>query len=100
MAEAGPLPAPAPAPAPIAALNGIANPLLGVGSMPVAAPAGLQLAVIGGGVRLPVVEVAQAPVAEEQPIRRAASEVGDNAFLPSEAPTPVVPVYPRKQARH
>lgn len=65
--------------------------------MLVAAPAGLQLAVVAGGVRLPAVEVAQAaPVVEERP---------KSAFLPAEvkpvAPkAPVVPVYPRKQARH
>jgi len=74
----------------------------------VAAPAGLQLAVIAGGVRLPAFEVAQAaPVIDERPISRAGSKVGESAFLPAQvkptapkAPAPVVPVYPRKQARH
>jgi hypothetical protein len=52
---------------------------------------GVQLAVLEGGVRMPVIPVSQpVPVAEEQPISPA---------LP-EAPAPVVPVYPRKQARH
>jgi len=74
----------------------------------VAAPAGLQLAVIAGGVRLPTFEVAQAaPVIDERPISRAGSKVGENAFLPApvkpavpKAPAPIVPVYPAKQARH
>jgi len=53
----------------------------------VAAPASLQLAVIDGGVRLPAFEVPQeAPVIDERPVPK--------------APAPVVPVYPRKQARH
>ena len=74
----------------------------------VAAPAALQFAVIDGGVRLPAFEEAQAPpVIDEGPIRRAGSKVGESAFLPAQtkptapkAPAPVVPVYPRKQARH
>jgi len=58
----------------------------------VAAPAGLQLAVLGSGVRLPVVETAEvAPAPVEQP-------VADTA--PAVPIAPTVPVYPRKQARH
>jgi len=99
--------APLPAPAPVLALAPIqiASPLLGIVSGVVAAPAALQLAVIAGGVRLPAFEVAQAaPVIDERPISRAGSKVGESAFLPAQvkpkAPAPVVPVYPRKQARH
>lgn len=102
------LPLPAPAPAPTPAPVRVANPLIGLAPGLVAAPAGLQLAVIDGGLRLPVIQVADAaPVVEERPIRRAGSEVGENAFLPTAvkpvAPkpaAPVVPVYPRKPARH
>jgi hypothetical protein len=75
----------------------ITTPPLVVGGTP-----GLQLAVIGGGVRMPPVILAEAQPLEEQPISRAASPVGPNAFLPAKpAPAvPVVPIYPRKQARH
>lgn len=105
MIEAAPLPVPAPAPAP--APVGIANPLIGIAPALVAAPVGLNLAVVAGGVRLPVVQLAEAPVIDELPISRAGSEVGESAFLPAQvkpiapaAPAPVVPVYPRKQARY
>jgi len=64
----------------------------------------LQLSVLAGGVRMPAIQVADsAPATEELPISRAGSDVGVSAFLPEmvEAPArPVVPVYPRKQARH
>lgn len=106
MSEVAPLPVPVPAPAPVPLL--IANPLIGVTPAIVAAPAGPQFAVLSGGVRLPTFAVAQAaPVAEDRPISRAGSEAGTSAFLPKavkpaapRAPAPVVPVYPRKQARH
>jgi len=71
----------------------IANPLLGIVPGLVAAPAALQFAVIDGGVRLPAFEAAQAEVIEKRPapiIERPEPT----------APAPVVPVYPRKQARH
>jgi hypothetical protein len=65
---------------------------------------GLQLAVLGGGVRMPPVPLAAAPAEEERPINRTGSTPGQNAFLPAAPkpakPAPVVPVYPRKQARH
>jgi hypothetical protein len=71
---------------------------------------GLALAVLAGGVRMPAIPVAAAPaeeqlaeeqLAENQPIDRAGSAPGPNAFLPAPLqPRPVVPVYPRKQARH
>jgi hypothetical protein len=72
----------------------------------VAIPAA-PLAVIGGGVRMPPVQMASLqpvqPELAELPIERVASEVGENAFLPATVkplPSPPVPVYPRKQARH
>jgi hypothetical protein len=51
---------------------------------------------------MPVIQVAEAsPIVQEQPISRAGSTAGVSAFLPGDTPTaPVVPVYPRKQARH
>lgn len=53
------------------------------------------VSVIGGGVRMPEVEIA------ERPIKRASSKAGENAFLPkAEQPAPVVPHYPVKQARN
>jgi hypothetical protein len=79
----------------------ISTPPVVVGAVP-----GLALAVIGGGVRMPPVQLAAAQplpetAVEERPINRAGSTPGKNAFLPSKpAPRPVVPVHPRKQARH
>lgn len=68
---------------------------------------GAALAVIGGGVRMPPVQMASVqPVQTELaeiPIERAASEIGDNGFVPETVkpmPSPPVPLYPRKQARH
>ena len=51
---------------------------------------------------MPAIQVAEAaPIVQEQPISRARSAPGVSAFLPAETPAaPVVPVYPRKQARH
>ena len=77
-----------------------ARPILGAVPVVVVVPAGLQLAVLGGGVRMPAIQVAEAPVVPEQPISRVGSAPGVSAFLPSEAPAPTVPVYPVKQARH
>jgi hypothetical protein len=79
-------------------------PLMQAPAAPVAAPLALQLAVVGGGVRMPTLQLATIEELE-RPIERASSDVGENAFLPAaqpvqQAPTPVVPVYPRKQARH
>jgi hypothetical protein len=62
----------------------------------------LDLAVVNGGVRMPAIQIAETPAAEELPVRRAGSAPGRNAFLPDK-PSPakaVVPVRPRKQARH
>jgi filamentous hemagglutinin family protein len=75
----------------------ISTPPVVIGAVP-----GLALAVIGGGVRMPPVQLAAAPVAEERPVRRAGSAPGPNAFLPSKAvpAKPIVPMHPRKQARH
>ena len=71
--------------------------LLAAGAIP-----GIPLAVIGGGVEMPIIELASAPAAEEKPVRRASSPHGPNAFLPAKPPLqkPVVPVHPRKQARN
>ena len=63
----------------------------------VAGPAGLQLAVLGGGVRLPALEAAQVAPAPAAAI----ADTGVGGALPFAAPVaPAVPVYPRKQARH
>ena len=47
---------------------------------------------------MPSIELAD----EERPVRRVSSKPGKKAFLPPKpaAPKPIVPVYPRKQARH
>ncbi|MEA3053912.1 MAG: hypothetical protein QOG72_2815 [Sphingomonadales bacterium] len=83
----------APAPPQVVPPILIATPIL-IPLLP-ASPGGPQLAVIGGGVRMPAIEVARNDVPEKEeasPIARPA---------PSEAPIkPVAPVYPRKQARH
>lgn len=63
---------------------------VGIGTTPV-----LALAVIDGGVRMPVVEIAEA--AEELPVKRAGTAPGQNAFVPAK---PIVPVRPPRQARH
>jgi hypothetical protein len=70
----------------------------------VAAPVGPQIAVIDGGVTMPTVQLAEIEEAE-RPIERISSDLGENAFLPvaqpvQQAPSLVIPVYPRKQARH
>jgi hypothetical protein len=58
-------------------------------------PGGPQVAVVDGGVRMPAIEAARNDVPDEEdtaPVARPA---------PAAAPVkPVVPVYPRKQARH
>jgi hypothetical protein len=74
----------------------ISTPPITIGAVP-----GLALAVIGGGVRMPPVQVATA-TEDERPVRRAGTAPGPNAFLPVKpAPAkPIVPVHPRKQARH
>lgn len=93
----GPTPPPAVPPG-VVALP-ISTPPVVVGLIP-----GVQLAVIGGGVRMPPIQIAAAQPEEELPIERAGSAPGRNAFLPAAprpvVPAPVVPVYPRKQARH
>ena len=80
------------------------RPGLGIVPVLVAVPVGVPLAVLGGGVRMPTVAVADAAPVEDVPLTRAGPQPGTNAFLPSETPAapaaPAVPVYPRKQARH
>ncbi len=81
------------------------SPLVGVAPVAVEAPAGLQLAVLSGGVNMPLVQPVPAQLAEavddERSISRAGSETGKSALLPEvEQPATPVPVYPRKQARH
>jgi hypothetical protein len=92
---------------PPAAPTPVANVLVPLMQAPVvlvAAPLLPQLAVIGGGIRMPTPQLAELEEAD-RPIDRASSDVGENAFLPvaqpvQRAPSPVLPVYPRKQARH
>jgi filamentous hemagglutinin family protein len=101
----GPVPPapPPPAPPPPAAPRGPTAPPISTPPAVFALAPGLQLAVVGGGVRMPPVPLAAAQP-EEVPIKRAGSTPGPNAFLPAAPkpaqPAPVVPVYPRKQARH
>ncbi|HEX8309046.1 MAG TPA: hypothetical protein VF645_11590 [Allosphingosinicella sp.] len=60
-----------------------------------ASSGGPQLAVVDGGVRMPAIETARNDVLDEEESRPAARPG------PVAAPIkPVVPVYPRKQARH
>jgi hypothetical protein len=71
----------------------------------IASPVAPGLAVAAGGIRMPETQLAslQAPdvLADDLPVSRVGSEREGSAFLPTEAPVaPVVPVYPRKQARH
>jgi hypothetical protein len=51
---------------------------------------------------MPPVQFAAAPAAEERPIPQAGSNTGANTVAPAKpAPAkPIVPVHPRKQARH
>lgn len=70
-----------------------ASPLIGLAPLVTGLPNLPQLTVIGPGVNIPVVQLAATqPVLSVQPEERPVSKV----FLPA----PVVPVYPRKQARH
>ena len=66
--------------------------LIGLAPLVVGVPAGLQLAVLGGGVRMPLVEVA-----ETTPVPQAVPVVARPVPL---APVYVAPVYPRKQDRN
>jgi hypothetical protein len=82
----------------------VESPLVGIVPGRVDARPGLQLAVMSGGVNMPVVQQAQ-PVEiaadEEHPVGRTSNEAGTTAFIPdAERPMVPVPVYPRKQARH
>jgi filamentous hemagglutinin family protein len=78
--------------------------LAGIAPAAIGAPALPQLTVIGTGVAPPALQqvsllptpIAQAAEVEERPLGRAKSHADENAFLPA----PVVPNYPRKQARH
>jgi filamentous hemagglutinin family protein len=81
------------------------SPLVGLAPVEGAPPPVPQLTVIGGGITMPTVQLAstEAPsveLAEERPITRAGSDAGESAFLPAPIPRPIVPVYPRKQARY
>jgi len=74
-------------------------------ALPVSGTPGNLIAIVGGGVRMPLIPEARADAVKEledkRPIERAGSDAGANAFLPKPNPVaPVVPVYPRKQARH
>jgi filamentous hemagglutinin family protein len=92
---AAPVPVPPPVIPPVApAPPGVVNAIL-ASAPPVAPLAGLQLAVVEGGIRMPLPE---AP----QPVELAETE---EAAPEAEAPIPVppkppVPVYPRRQSRH
>jgi hypothetical protein len=82
----------------------VESPLVGIAPGTVEAQPGLQLAVMSGGVNMPVVQQVQ-PVElaadEERPIGRSSNEAGTTAFIPdAEGAVVPVPVYPRKQARH
>jgi hypothetical protein len=81
-------------------LSPATRPLLGATPVAVFVPAGLQVAVIGGGVRMPAIQVAQEAPVEEMPISRAGSPAGVSGFLPQTPVAPPVPIYPAKQARH
>ena len=71
--------------------------------VPAAFPTGLTI--VAGGVRISSPQLAslEAPlpleVKDERSVTRQGSKTQGSAFLPT-APAPVVPVYPRKQARH
>jgi filamentous hemagglutinin family protein len=74
--------------------------LTGLAPVPVFAAAIPQFSVIGTGVNMPSVQLASVqpvPVQQATNDRPLDDRLG-SAFLP--APAPVVPVYPRKQARH
>jgi len=59
----------------------------------VGTPVGMQFAVLGGGVRMPLIQVAEAP---QVPVF-----VDASAQVLDVAPAPyVAPVYPRKQDRN
>ena len=60
---------------------------------------GFNLAVVGGGVRMPPVEFASAPATELLPVRQASIAPASVPSAPVRA-KPIVPIYPRKQARH
>lgn len=82
----------------------IQQPITGIAPPVVASPVAPGLGIDAGGVRLPTsqlasVEAPEIEVAEERPITRAGSEKAGNTFLPKPV-APVVPVRPRKQARH
>ena len=79
--------------------------LVGLAPVEGVPPSVPQLTVIGGGINMPTVQLAstRAPsveLAEDRPITQAGSDAGESAFLPAPIPGPIVPVYPRKQARN
>jgi hypothetical protein len=68
----------------------------------IAAPLAPQLSVVDGGVRMPTLQLAEIEEAD-RPIEDMVSDVAENlpvAAPVQRAPSLVVPVYPRKQARH
>ena len=86
------IPPPPATPPPVTPPVLIAGPVVAAPSA--AGPGTPQLALLDGGVRMPVVQEAR---------REAAEELAENRPVARPAPTParpVVPVYPRKQARH
>ncbi|MEA3065450.1 MAG: hypothetical protein QOJ27_1902, partial [Sphingomonadales bacterium] len=91
---ATPLPPGAATPPPVVPPVLIATPVLAAPLLP-GLSGGPQLAVVGGGVRMPAIEIARNDVPEEEetaPVVRPA---------PIQTPVkPAVPIYPRKQARH
>jgi filamentous hemagglutinin family protein len=98
-APPAPVPPPVVAPAPPAppVINAILYP-----AAPVAPLAGLQLAVVDGGIRMPLPEIASQPAEiAPQPAEIAETEAPPQAVAPAPTPPkPPVPVYPRRQSRH
>jgi hypothetical protein len=88
------VPPPVITPAPLAP-PGVVNAIL-ASPPPVAPLAGLQLAVVEGGIRMPLPEAAPQPVELAE-----AEEAAPEAEAPAPVvPKPPVPVYPRRQSRH
>ncbi|UZK65886.1 two-partner secretion domain-containing protein [Sphingomonas sp. M1-B02] len=84
-------------------LQPIGNALTGIGALVSVQPVSAPVSVIGNGVNMPATQQAwrapEAPVQQvedDRPVSRTGTAPAGKAFLPA----PVVPVYPRKQARH
>lgn len=95
------MPAPGPNPAPTTPLLAFAQPLITLAPSFVGTPADAGFSVVGGGVRMPGTQLASLAPEEELIPQSVGPAVAPeaSAFLPTPA-APVVPVYPRKQARH